>query len=335
MDVSIERAAADDAPALVQAQIAAFHYDAVLYPGVEIGGPPGYDSTAEMLRLMREGECYKILAGGRCVGGMVIFDMGNGHFHLGVIFLEPAYQNRGIGTQAMQFIEDTYPASRWTLDTPTWAVRNHHFYEKFGYLNVGEHSDGDTPLIVYEKRSARDRQTVEETTMNVWDAIRSKRAVRRFTPEPLPQDVVERILDAGRRAQSSKNSQPWHFVAVRDRDTLQKLSTLGDWMGHVAGAALCVVIVIPATPNDRHPWHMFDTGQSAAYMQLAALEMGVGSCLGTIYRPDDARALLNLPPDREARIVISFGYPDPDQGRAGAGKAGRRPLAEVVHWDVW
>lgn len=156
MNVSIERAAADDAPALVQAQIAAFHHDSVLYPGVEIGGPPGYDSAAEMLRLMQEGECYKILDAGQCIGGMVIFDMGNEHFHLGVIFLAPAYQNRGIGTQALRFIEQTYAASRWTLDTPVWAVRNRHFYEKFGYVQVGEHTDGDTPLIVYEKRSARD-----------------------------------------------------------------------------------------------------------------------------------------------------------------------------------
>jgi nitroreductase len=80
---------------------------------------------------------------------------------------------------------------------------------------------------------------------------------------------------------------------------------------------------------------MFDTGQSAAYMQLAALELGVGSCLGTIYRVDDARALLKLPPDYEARIVISFGYPDPDQQRTGAGKAGRRAFNDVVHWDKW
>jgi GNAT superfamily N-acetyltransferase len=156
MNVSIERAAPDDAEALVQAQIAAFHHDAVMYPGIEVGGPPGYDSVVEMRRLMQEGMCYKLLAEGQCAGGMVIFDMGQGHFHLGVIFIAPGWQNRGIGSQAMNFIEQTYPARRWTLDTPTWAVRNRHFYEKFGYVNVGERDDGDTPLIVYEKRIARD-----------------------------------------------------------------------------------------------------------------------------------------------------------------------------------
>lgn len=169
--------------------------------------------------------------------------------------------------------------------------------------------------------------------MDVWEAIRTKRAVRKFTDEPLPEDVANRIVDAGRRSQSSKNSQPWHFVAVRNRDTLQKLSTMGDYMGHVAGSAMCVAIVLP-TDNDRTIWHYFDAGQSASYMQLAAQEMGVGSCLGTVYKPDEVRALLGLPNDQEVRIVISFGYPQPEEPRP-AKAGGRRTMDDVVHWDKW
>lgn len=169
--------------------------------------------------------------------------------------------------------------------------------------------------------------------MDVWDAIRSKRAVRKFTDQPLPQDAAQRILDAGRRAQSSKNTQPWHFIAVRDRDTLEKLSKLGDWMGHVAGAAMCVAIVVPAE-NDRSLWQYFDAGQSASYMQLAAQELGIGSCLGTVYKEDEAQALLGYPDSMQVRIVISFGYPHPEQDRPAV-KGGRRPFEEVVHWDQW
>jgi nitroreductase len=169
--------------------------------------------------------------------------------------------------------------------------------------------------------------------MDVWDAIKTKRAVRKFTDAPLPDDVAQRIVDAGRRSQSSKNSQPWAFVAVRDRDTLQKLSTMGDYMGHVAGAAMCVAIVLP-TANDRSLWHYFDAGQCASYMQLVAQELGVGSCLGTVYKPDETRALLGLPDDQEVRIVISFGYPQPEEPRP-AKPGGRRPMEDVVHWDKW
>lgn len=152
MNITIERATAADAESMVSIQIAAFHHDSQLYPGLELGGPPGYDSVAEMLEKIQQDECYKISDEGRCIGGLVVFDKGAGHYHLDVIFLDPAYHNRGVGTQAMQFIDQTYPATCWTLDTPQWAVRNQHFYEKLGYVKVHEFEIDGTPLIAYEKR---------------------------------------------------------------------------------------------------------------------------------------------------------------------------------------
>ncbi len=168
--------------------------------------------------------------------------------------------------------------------------------------------------------------------MEVWTAIRKKRAVRQFTDDPLPDDVVQRILDAGRRSQSSKNSPPWEFIVSRDRERLRHVAHLGDWLGHVAGAAMCVALLTPA-PGERFAWHMFDIGQAASYMQLAALEMGIGSCLGTVYKPDEARELLGFPADKHLTIVISFGYPA--ESRRSAGKKGRRSLDDVVHWETW
>ena len=171
--------------------------------------------------------------------------------------------------------------------------------------------------------------------MNVWDAIQSKRAIRQFKDEPLSEEHIERIINAGRRSQSSKNSQPWHFIAVQDKDRLQKVSELGDFMGHVAGAALCVVIVVPEE-NERTLWHFFDAGQSASYMQLAATEIGVGSCLGTVYKPQEAKELLGLPEDYQTRIVISFGYPaDKSQLTSPLKSGGRRDIDDVVHWETW
>ena len=154
MPISIIRALPADAETLVGLQIAAFHYDSVLYPEVEVGGPPGYDSVEQMLEKIQQDETYKIMDGETCVGGMVTFGKAAGHYHLDVIFLDPAAQNRGIGTLAMQFLEQTYPVSVWTLDTPKWAVRNQHFYEKFGFVKQYEFDHGDgTPLIAYEKRA--------------------------------------------------------------------------------------------------------------------------------------------------------------------------------------
>lgn len=170
--------------------------------------------------------------------------------------------------------------------------------------------------------------------MNVSESIRLKRAVRQFQEIPLPDDAVAAILNAGRRAQSSKNTQPWHFIAITDKTTLKALSECGPWAGHLAGAALGVALV-SEDPNQRFQI-LFDLGQAAAYMQLAAWELGVGSCPATIYEPDKARQVLGFPPDLHIRFALSFGYPqEGERLTASPIKGGRRSFDEVVHWDKW
>jgi nitroreductase len=170
--------------------------------------------------------------------------------------------------------------------------------------------------------------------MDVSQAIRAKRAVREFRPERLPPSVILSILNAGRRAQSSKNSQPWSFLVVQDRERLQALSRAGTYASHLAGAAAGVVLTC-ADPASRQTL-LFDLGQAAAYMQLAAWELGVGSCLATIYEPEQVRHLLGIPADQHAPIALSFGYPaDPDRLTAPPRRTGRRALAEMLHWERW
>lgn len=170
--------------------------------------------------------------------------------------------------------------------------------------------------------------------MDVSEAIRLKRAVRQFSDQPLSEAAIFAILNAGRRAQSSKNSQPWHFIAVTDKTVLQELSQCGEWAGHLAGAALGVAIVHP-DPAERFQI-LFDVGQAAAYMQLAAWELGIGSCLATIYQSERARQILGFPSNLHLRIAISFGYPlDPTKLTQAPQKGGRRTLTEIVHWNKW
>jgi nitroreductase len=101
----------------------------------------------------------------------------------------------------------------------------------------------------------------------------------------------------------------------------------------VAGSALCVVMLMPAE-NERTVYNFFDIGQSAAFMQLAALEQGIGSCLGTIYDPEKLRDLLGFPPEWQARMLLSFGYPT--AGYAPSfNKDKRNTFDDVVHWERW
>src|SRR5512134_3479335 len=170
--------------------------------------------------------------------------------------------------------------------------------------------------------------------MNVSDAIRLKRAVRKFQDKPLPEEVVLAILNAGRRSQSSKNEQTWHFIAIRDKTILKALSECGEWAGHLAGAALGVAILTPE-PEGKFQI-MFDAGQAAAFMQLAAWELGVGSVPASIYEAEKARQILGFPAEWHLRIALSFGYPREEETLFAAPKqGGRRPLEEIVHWERW
>lgn len=170
--------------------------------------------------------------------------------------------------------------------------------------------------------------------MEVADAIRLKRAVREFSSQPISKDDVLKILNAGRRAQSAKNRQLWEFIAIQDKDTLSALAQYATNAPHLGWATLGIAIL---TPHPSQRWSvMFDAGQAAAYMQLAAWEMGIGSCMATIYEPEKARDLLGFPSDLHLRAAISFGYPeDPSVITAAPHKGGRKPLDETVHFDRW
>lgn len=170
--------------------------------------------------------------------------------------------------------------------------------------------------------------------MNVADAIRTKRAIRKFQSTPLRAGQVEIILNAGRRSQSSKNEQPWRFIAIQDRMTLEALSECGESAWHLAEAALAIAILTP-DPSAKFQT-MFDAGQAAAYMQLAAWELGIGSCPASIYDGEKARSFLGFPAELHLRIALSFGYPADERVlTAPPRRGGRQPLEDIVHVDKW
>jgi nitroreductase len=170
-----------------------------------------------------------------------------------------------------------------------------------------------------------------------WDAIRTRRVIRKFADRPLDDEHLERILNAGRRANSSKNSQRWAFIVCRDRAHLRELAKVGPWAGHLAGAAVGIALVTPVPDRTDAPLSiMFDLGQAADSMMLAAWELGIGSVLATVYRHDLARELLGYPEDQHCEFLLSFGYPaDAAAVTRPLKKGGRRPLVELVHEERW
>lgn len=165
--------------------------------------------------------------------------------------------------------------------------------------------------------------------MNVQEAIRSKRAVRLYTDEPIAKGVIQKILDIARWSQSSKNTQPWEFIVVTDSDTLTKLAQAGDYTSHVAYSTFVIVLV---TDSD-HFWRGFDLGQVAMCLQLTAWEQGIGSCPIAFQRSKQAKEILGVPDEKSLSAAITFGYPSPEHKTAKMG--GRKSLDDITHWDKW
>jgi nitroreductase len=171
--------------------------------------------------------------------------------------------------------------------------------------------------------------------METWDAITSRRNVRQFADRPLSDDDQWRILEAGRRAPSSRNWQPWDFVAVTDRDELRELARVWQGGGHIADSALTVVVVLPVFGNAAERERAnFDTGQASMQMMITAADRGIGSGHSAVGDQDLARKLLGFPEDRYAAIMIDFGYPA-DRPLRPIKRPNRRPFDEVVHRGRW
>ena len=171
-------------------------------------------------------------------------------------------------------------------------------------------------------------------TQTEW--LRSLRAVRQFSDKAIPQDVLLDILDTGRWTGSSKNSQPWDLVVVKDRDKLTALSRCGEFAWHIANATLAVALVM----HGADLWTCMDEGRLTQNLMLAAWAHGVGSCIGSIYPADNeqhARDLLGVPKDKFLRTVLSMGYPAGPQALRLPPNTplprGRRALKDVVSWE--
>jgi nitroreductase len=162
-------------------------------------------------------------------------------------------------------------------------------------------------------------------------AIASRRDQRRYRPEPLDEELVARILDAGRLAGSGSNRQPWTFVVVESRARVEALARTVFAPENVLGAGLVVGVVV----TGKGPVS-FDAGRAAQNMLLAAWNEGIASCPNGLTDRETAHAVLELREEESPVIVLTFGIPervrDPESRTVveWSARANRRPLADVV-----
>jgi nitroreductase len=159
--------------------------------------------------------------------------------------------------------------------------------------------------------------------------------VRKYTDEPIPRDQLERILEAGRRAPSSMNWQPWNFVVVTDRAQLVELAKVWQGASHIAGSAATIALVA-ANPEDpmHRDWLEYDLGQATANMMVTAADLGIGSGHSAVEDQQQAQRVLRFPEGHLCVYLVALGYPA-DRPLRPLLRPDRRPFDDVVHWDRW
>src|SRR5436309_11537762 len=157
----------------------------------------------------------------------------------------------------------------------------------------------------------------------VFEAARTVLAIREFEDRPVPDEVLHRIVEAGRLSASANNRQPWHFILVRDRQGLRKLGSLVRTGPYTAGAAAAVIVGYEKATGQ---YAVSDASRAIQSMLLVAWGDGVGSNWTGFTGLENVRQEFGLPDTYDVLAVVPFGYPK----RKVIGKKKRKPFDEVV-----
>ena len=164
--------------------------------------------------------------------------------------------------------------------------------------------------------------------MDVYECIRTRRTVRDYKPDAIPEEALYKILQAARWAPSSSNTQKWHFVVVQDRETLAALGEIATQGAFIGRAPLAIAVVMDDAPRPQ-----LDAGRALQQMELMAWAQGIGMCFVGVRDPEHQRAvkeLLNIPESMELITVLPFGYRDESVKRQGTPRV---PMEDIVHWE--
>lgn len=162
--------------------------------------------------------------------------------------------------------------------------------------------------------------------MEVYDAVRTRLTVRTFKPDPVPEELVMKLLRAGQWSPSSRNLQPWHFILIRDRDTLRRIGSIATSGQFGAEASMAIAIAMEDAARLE-----LDAGRALQQMELVAWAEGLGTCfvgLRVAEQNQSVKELLGIPENVELETILPFGYRE--EGLRGTSRL-RKPLSEVAH----
>ncbi len=172
--------------------------------------------------------------------------------------------------------------------------------------------------------------------MDTITAIRALRVVRKYKAQPLTDDEVRAIADAARKTGSSKNTQRWDFITIRDPEALKRLGGTTIYAKHLPYAGAAIALIVDAPDPDHKRSVLWDLGRAAQNIALTAWDMGIGSCPITVQDFDLAADVLGLPADKQCQYIMALGWPaDPEDLTRPSQAGGRKSYDEVVHKERW
>jgi nitroreductase len=170
--------------------------------------------------------------------------------------------------------------------------------------------------------------------MDVFDAIKTRKSVRKYLDKSVEEDKLNKVLEAGRLAPSASNRQEWRFVVVRDPGTIKKIMHASGEQAFIAQAPL---VIIACAETDGHmmrcgiPCFIVDISIALDHMTLMATELGLGTCWIGNFDADEIKEILNIPDEIRVVSVMPLGYPVD----YSAIMKNRNPMEKIIRYDHW
>jgi len=171
--------------------------------------------------------------------------------------------------------------------------------------------------------------------MDVFVAVKSRRSVRSYLPDPVPKEKLDRILESARLSPSAMNRQPWHFVVVTDSAKRKALS--GGHFAHFLEEA--PVVIVGCGDKDASPkWYAVDTAIAMQTMVLVATGEGLGTCWIGSFNEGDVKAALGIPPSYVVVALLAIGYPHDKPSLTGTVRSvlfRRRGMESIASYETF
>ena len=165
----------------------------------------------------------------------------------------------------------------------------------------------------------------EKAHMDAIEALKTRKSIRLYLAKPVPNEIIEDIIDCGRLAPTARGVEPWEFIVVTDADTRRWISKTTDFGGFIADTPVCVAVLCRETK-----YYLEDGCAAAENILVAARAHGLGSCWVAGDKKPYAPAVcekIGAPEGYKLISLLALGYAAEDPSRA------KRPLSSVLHWE--